>query len=122
MKPNPLLDKSFNFSVQVVEFCYSIQQYEKEYIISKQLMRSGTSIGANIEESQGAISKADFISKLHISLKEARESIYWLRILKEVEPFNNKLESIESLLNQCNQITYLLTAILKSTKENLIKN
>lgn len=122
MKPNPILTKSFDFSIEIVKFCYAIQKRENEYIISKQLIRAGTSIGANIEESQGAISKADFIHKLHVSLKEARESNYWLRILKEVEPFNNNLEEIGILLIKCNELISLLTVILKSTKNNLNRN
>lgn len=122
MKPNPILTKSFDFSIEIVKFCYAIQKWDNEYIISKQLIRAGTSIGANIEESQDAISKAGFIHKLHVSLKEARESNYGLRILKEVQPFNNNLVEIGILLIKCNELISLLTVILKSTKNNLNRN
>jgi four helix bundle protein len=76
------LNKSFDFAVNVVN--YSLKMIEdKEFIISRQLMKSGTSIGANVEEAQGAISKAEFIAKMQISLKEARETNYWLRVIQK---------------------------------------
>lgn len=79
--------KSFNFSVDIVKLCFEIQKNRKEYILTKQLIRSATSVAANIEEAQGAFSKADFIFKIQISLKEARETSYWLRLIKATELF-----------------------------------
>ena len=85
MKENILLSKSFKFAVRVVKLYKYLCDDKKEYVLSKQLLRCGTSIGANINEAQDAQSKKDFISKLSISLKEARESKYWIELLKETE-------------------------------------
>ena len=74
-------NKSFQFAVRIVKLCRYLQNEHKEFVLSKQLLRSGTSIGANISESQQAQSRADFVSKLNISLKEAYETNYWLRLL-----------------------------------------
>ena len=81
MRENIIQIKNYNFTVSIILFCCKLQEEKKEYIISKQLIKSGTSIGANIEEAQGSISKKDFIAKLQISLKEAKETHFWLRIL-----------------------------------------
>jgi len=89
-------------------------RYEKkEYVLSKQLLRSGTSIGANIEEAQAAQSKKDFISKMSIVSKEARESHYWLRLLKY-----GKFISKDDLLDDCEELIKLLTSIVKSSENN----
>lgn len=80
-KPNPLSEKSFNFAIAVINLHDQLIANQKEYIISKQLIRSGTSIGANIQEASAAQSRKDFASKLAISSKEARESLYWLKLL-----------------------------------------
>ena len=82
MAENVIVTKSFDFAVKIVKFSFHMQETKKEYVISRQLLKSGTSIGANIEESQGAISKAEFIAKLQISLKEAKEAKYWLRLIQ----------------------------------------
>ena len=84
---NHIETKSFLFAVRIAKLCRYLQEEKKEYILSKQLLRSGTSIGANIAESQQAQSRADFISKLHISLKETGKSIYWLTLLKNTKLF-----------------------------------
>ena len=73
--------KSFHFSVRIVKLCRYLQEEKKEYLLSKQLMRAGTSIGANVAEAEQAQSRADFIAKLSISLKEAAETNYWIRLL-----------------------------------------
>ena len=91
----------------------------KEFALSKQVLRSGTSIGANIEESIHAQSKTDFIHKLSISQKEASETSYWIKLLRDSDYLNNKLAS--SLLNDCEEIQKLLTSSIKTAKSNLNK-
>ncbi len=81
MKENLIQDKSFDFALLIIEL-YKVLTERKEYILSKQLLRSGTSIGANIEEAIAGQSQKDFLSKINISLKEARETRYWLRLLE----------------------------------------
>ncbi|WP_316316556.1 four helix bundle protein, partial [Clavibacter michiganensis] len=81
MKENVLLEKSFDFAVRVVKAYKFLVEEKKEYVLSKQFVRSGTSIGANAEEAVGGQSKADFISKISIAYKEARETNYWIRLL-----------------------------------------
>ena len=87
---NILVDKSFQFAIRIVKLYQYLCDDKKEFVLSKQLLRSGTSIGANISESQDAQSKNDFISKLLIALKEARESKYWIELLKETNYLTNK--------------------------------
>ena len=112
---NIILDKTFNFSLQIIDL-YKILNKSKEYIISKQLLKSATSIGANVEEASAAQSKKDFIAKMSIASKEARESRYWLRLLDKSRIVdincNNYLNDIEEIIN-------ILTAIVKTSHENL---
>lgn len=115
MTENVIVTKSYSFAVSVVKFCFEMQDKKREYVISRQLLKSGTSIGANIEEAQGAISKAEFISKVQISLKEAKETKYWLRLIKDAGVYQNELS--EQLLKDCIEIIIILTSILKSSKE-----
>lgn len=112
-KDNIIRRKSYDFSVAVVLFCLSLQK-QREFILSKQLMRSGTSIGANIEEATQAQSRRDFISKLSISLKEAQETKYWLRLLCDTHISTS--EEVTGLQNTVQEIIHILTAILKTTK------
>ena len=88
---------------------------KKEYVLSRQLLRSGTSIGANVAESQQAQSRADFLSKLEISLKEATETKYWLRLLKETDYLTE--EQFSSIYADCVEIEKILVSIVKSTKK-----
>jgi four helix bundle protein len=88
---------------------------KKEYVLSKQLLRSGTSIGANLEEADGGQSKRDFIAKTQISYKEAKETRYWLRLLRDSEYIEEKLAN--SFIADCSEIIAILTAILKTAKE-----
>ena len=81
MKEKVIVDKSYLLALKITKFCLEIQQNRKEYVISRQLLKSSTSIGANIEESQGAISKGEFIMKVQIAYKEAIETRYWLRLI-----------------------------------------
>ena len=115
-RDNILVDKSFSFAVQIVNLYKYLCSDKKEFVLSKQLLRSGTSIGANISESQDAQSTNDFISKLSIALKEARESKYWIELLKETE-YLTKKES-DSLVNDLIELIKLLVTIIKTTKDN----
>lgn len=114
---NVVLEKSFNFSVRIIKL-YRFLLKEDRYLepILKQILRSGTSIGANITEAQNASSIKDFINKLHISLKEARESEYWLELFNASEIINEK--SFKSLQTDCKELIKLLTAIIKTAKNN----
>ena len=112
---NAIEDKSFQFSVRVVKLCKHLREDKKEYILSKQLLRSGTSIGANVVESQQAQSRPDFIAKLCIALKEASETNYWLRLLHATEYLSEK--EYGSIHSDCKELEKLLTSIIKTTKE-----
>lgn len=113
---NVLAEKSLEFGVRTVN-CYKYLSKDKnEYVMSKQLYKSGTSIGANIHEAIQAQSKADFISKLSIALKEACETSYWLKILFRTDYINKTM--FESLLSDCDELSRLLTAIIKTSRNN----
>ena len=113
---NTIEEKSFHFAVRIVKLCRYLQENKKEYILSKQLMRSGTSIGANIIESQQAQSRADFISKLNIALKEAVETNYWLRLLQSTDYLSDS--EFSSMITDCKELEKLLTAIIKTTRSS----
>ena len=115
-RDNILVDKSFSFAVRIVNLYKYLCSDKKEFVLSKQLLRSGTSIGANISESQDTQSTNDFISKLSIALKEAKESKYWIELLKETE-YLTKKES-DSLVNDLIELIKLLVTIIKTTKDN----
>lgn len=115
MKENIIQQKSFGFALLIIELYKKLVE-RKEFIISKQIFRSGTSIGANIEESIGAQSRNDFISKISISYKEARETEYWLKLLLGGEYVTQK--EFDFYTEQIVEILKLLTAIQKSTKNN----
>jgi len=110
---NALKQKSYSFALEVVKACKELQA-EKEFILSKQLLRSGTAIGALVEEANQAESKADFIHKLSIANKEANETQYWIRLLIDSEV----LESAkgEVLLKHCTELIKILTASIKTSK------
>ena len=112
---SPLLDKSLNFATQIVLFYEEFSKAKKDTTIAKQLLRSATSVGANINEAIYGNSKADFISKLHISLKETGESIYWITLLKRT----NLIEyNFDELLSLAEEIKRMLIASLNTAKEN----
>ena len=113
-KENTILIKTFDFALKVLTIVRQIQSEQKEFVLSKQLLRSGTSIGANAEEAIGGISKKDFIYKLTISYKEARESKYWLRLLKESKIIEEKIA--DELLADCEEILKILFSIIRSSK------
>lgn len=112
----PLLEKSLDFATEIVNFYEFFKESKKDTTIAKQLLRSATSVGANINEAVYGISKADFISKLHISLKEIGESIYWLKLLQRT-----KLVDYDyiSLITIAQEIEKMLVSSLKTAKENM---
>ena len=116
MKESILKDKSYQFALRTIKLYKFIVAEKKEYVLSKQILRSGTSIGANIEEANQAQSKADFIHKLSISQKEAFETDYWLKLLRDSEYLTEA--QANSLLNDCQELRKLLTASIKTAKEN----
>jgi len=111
---NVIRQKSYDFALKIIKLHRSLVN-EKEFILSKQLLRSGTSVGANIEEAQAAQSRADFISKMSIASKEARESCYWLRLLRD----SNILEkrAADTLLTDADSIVRILTSIVMTTSQ-----
>ena len=115
MKADSVIDqKSVAFGIRIVKVCRFLQENKKEFVLSKQLLRSGTAIGAMIKESEFAESKADFIHKLSIALKEANETKYWLLLLHESEYFNGS--SYESVNEDCLNLIRLLVSIIKRMK------
>ncbi|MGJ0329360.1 four helix bundle protein [Aliarcobacter cryaerophilus] len=118
MKDNIILDKSFEFAIRVVKLYKYLCDDKKEYILSKQLLRAGTSIGANINEAQAGKSKADFIAKMAIASKEARESKYWIDLLIKTDYLDINENHVKSLLNDIEEIIKLLTSIVKTSMEN----
>ncbi len=115
MKDNIIVDKSFNFSKKIVSLYRQLNE-RNEHIMSKQLMRSATSIGANVFEAQDAQSRNDFVAKLNISLKEATETKYWLKLLYETN-YISKDEFI-ILFDDCCEIHRILSSIILSTKSD----
>jgi len=110
---NPIVDLSFNFGVRIVKF-YKYLVGKNVYVLSKQILRCGTSIGAIVQESIHAQSKADFINKMNIALKEADETEYWLRLLKETDVIDDS--QFESLVKDVRQIIGTLVKIIKKSK------
>lgn len=117
---NPLKNKSYAFALRSIKLSQFLQDEKKEYVISKQVLRSGTSIGANIEEAIGAQSDKDFYAKLSISYKEARESHYWLRLMRD-SGYISDSQSL-SLIQDCDELLKLNGSILKTLKAKLHEN
>lgn len=118
MKDNIIKDKSFDFAIRIVKMYQYLSSNKKEFILSKQLLRSGTSIGAMIREAEHAESKNDFIHKFAIAQKEANEVVYWLELLKATDYLNEK--EFETIYNDAITILKLITSILKTSKTQLI--
>ena len=116
MKENIIFDKSYAFALRTINL-YKFLQKEKEFILSKQLLRSGTAIGALISESEFAESRADFIHKMHIALKEANETRYWISLLKDSEYISEKM--FTSLSSDITEIIALLVTIINKLKAGL---
>ena len=112
---NVVEEKSFQFAIRIVRLYQYLRSKKKEFVLSKQLLRSGTSIGANVAEAQQAQSRADFLSKINIALKEAAETEYWLRLLRATDYMAEK--EFRSIYDDCEQVKKLLVSIVKSTKE-----
>jgi four helix bundle protein len=112
-KPNIIVDKTFNFSKEIIKLYIDLKD-EKVYELASQLFRSGTSIGANVEEAQAAQSKKDFIAKMCISAKEARETRYWLKLIDET---HISKKDVKSFLVEINEIINILTKIIKSSMD-----
>ena len=113
MVDSPLLTKSKAFALEIIRICNEIKRSQKESILTNQLVRSGTSIGANIREAFYAHGKADFVAKLQIALKECSESEYWLELLIESGYYGDK-----TILNQCVEIKRILISSINTAKEN----
>lgn len=111
---NVIADKSFKFALRIVKLFMYLKNKKVERDLCLQLLNSGTSVGANIEEAVGGSSKKDFVHKLEIAYREARETRYWLRLLKESELLEEKLAL--SMIKDCEEILKILTAILNSSK------
>lgn len=113
MKPSIIKEKSFNFALDIINLYKELKE-KNEFIISKQLLRSGTSIGANIEEAGAAQTKKDFISKISIASKEARETKYWLNLLQKSQLVSN---NFDKYLLDIEEIIKILTSIIKTSQE-----
>ena len=115
-KENVLKSKSYDFALRIVKLYKHLSESKKEFVLSKQILRSGTSIGANIAEANQAQSKVDFIHKLSIAHKESFETDYWLCLLRDASYLSER--QAESLLIDCRELQKLLTASLKTSKAN----
>lgn len=114
---NIILDRSFAFAVRAVKLYKYLCDDKKEYVLSKQLLRSATSIGANVNEAQAGQSKNDFIAKMAIASKEARESKYWVDLLIKTDYLNIHDMHVKTFVNDIDEIVRLLTSIVKSSQK-----
>jgi four helix bundle protein len=116
MKENILKQKSYAFALRIMKLSDYLEE-QRRYVLAKQVLKAGTSIGANAEESGAASSKRDFLSKLSISFRESLETHYWLRLLKDGKYIEERLA--DSLLHDCDELVRMLSAITKTTRESL---
>lgn len=112
---NVIVDKSYKFAVRIINLYKYLTEEKKEFVMSKQILRSGTSIGANINEAQAGESTLDFIHKLSISCKETRETEYWLKLLKDTKYIDEK--SFKSIIKDCNEILNIINSIIITSKK-----
>lgn len=117
MKENIIVDKTYTFAVRIVKLYKYLSIEQHEYHLSVQILKSGTSIGANTVEGNSGQTKKDFITKLSISLKEAKETRFWLRLLHDTEYINYKM--FESLIHDCDEIIMILNKIIITSRKNL---
>jgi len=117
MAESIMLEKAKDFAVDIVNLCRAIKETKRESVMTNQLLRSGTSIGANIHESKYGHGTADFIAKMQIALKECYESEYWLELLNRTEYISD--EDYKKLQNSCGQIRRMLISSINTTKENM---
>ena len=120
MKDNVIENKSKAFAVRIVRLYQYVCKDKQEYVLSKQLLRSGTSIGANVAEALCAVSKKDFLNKMHIAFKECVETQYWLELMAETDYLGEN--EFHSICNDCIELRKLLSSITKSTAEHLKSN
>ena len=113
---NVIQNKSYKFALRIIKLFQHLSQEKQEFVLSKQILKSGTSIGANIEEALGAQSRKDFIAKLHISYKEIRETDYWLKLLRDSNILEEKIAN--SLLEDCIASRRITNRIIQTTKSN----
>ena|SRR5579872_1114919 len=118
MKDTVLQKKSYAFAIRVIKLSQFLQEKKKEYIVSKQIGRSGTAIGALIREAEHAQSRADFINKMNIALKEANESEYWLSLLKDTNFIEERL--YQSLSSDCSELIAMLVSTVKTSKKRTL--
>ena len=114
MKGNPLKDKSYNFAIRIVKLSQYLQRDKKEFVLSKQVLRSGTSVGALIREAEFGQSKADFSNKMSVSLKEANETEYWLCLLRDTDFINEN--QFKNLHADCKELVAMLVATVKTSR------
>ena len=117
---NPIREKSYNFALRIVGIYSHLCDEKKEFVISKQVVRSGTSIGANVEEAIGGQSRKDFLSKINIAYKEARETHYWLRLLRDSGILTP--QQVNPVITDCDELLKLSGSIIKTMKEKENKN
>ncbi len=117
MKENIVMNKSYSFALETIKLYKYLVADKKEYVLSKQLLRSGTAIGALIKEAEHAQSKADFINKMNIALKEANETEYWLMLLKDTQ-YINEIQ-FDKIIDPSKELIRLLISIVKSSKESV---
>jgi four helix bundle protein len=116
MKANPIKEKSFELAIEVVHLYHYLIREKREYILSKQILRSGTSVGANIAEGVAGQSRKDFIHCLSIAYKESQETYFWLSLLKATRFLPE--EKADPCLSKCEEVIHILCAILKSSRQN----
>lgn len=119
-KDNIIVKKSYSFALEIIKIYKFLINEKKEYVISKQMLRSGTSIGANIHEAIASESKKDFIHKLGITVKEARETSYWLNLSKDSDYVSD--EQFKNLNSNCDEVIRILNSIILTTKERYFKS
>ena len=119
-RPNPLKDKSYTFAIKIVRLSQDLVTNRKEYVLSKQILRSGTAIGALIREGEFAASKADFVNKFTVSLKEANETEFWLSLLKDTDYLD--IEKFTELHLQCKELISMLVSSIKTTKRKMVES
>lgn len=116
-KKGPIYEKSFAFALRIVKLAKYLQEEKKEFVLSKQVLRSGTAIGALVREAEHAESKTDFAHKMNIALKEANETLYWLELLQQSEYITG--QSFQSIQANSEELVKLLVSIVKTTRENI---
>lgn len=114
VKTNVIIDKSFSFAVRIVKLYQYLTKQNKEFVLSKQILKSGSSIGANVEEAHGGISDSDFSNKISIAYKESRETLYWLKLLYATGYINKKM--FDSMSSDCEELCKISFSIINTTR------